>query len=169
MQKVNNLKSIEFNLRDGKAYILSSSLTTMGLWMSTVPCTKVEWHSLSSAEKFNTLNQALERSKVNVPMPENTKHHAQAVLENLGFKSWKKFYEGGYHCTIDLDIEKKEFKITPMIYLRDNTSLYGIKKGIEVLSSESTPEVVVSTLEKILARIPELTEDYYANEDVSEE
>ncbi len=141
----------------------------MGLGMSTPPFIKVEWVSLSVEEKFAILQQAFEGCKINLPMPENPKEYSKSILKELGFNSWTKFYKDGHHCGIELNIDKKQYQLTPLIYLKENEALYGIKKGIVTLSSETTSEEIITALEKVLARIPELTEDYYANEDVPEE
>lgn len=169
MRKFENLKHIELSLINNAAYISTCSLTTIGLWMIIIPCIKVDWLKLNVEEKINLIKNALERSTINVIMPKNPKDHGQAVLKDFGFSSWQKFYEGGLHCSIDLDTGKKEYKITPMIYLKENNSLYGIKKGIEVLSSDASSKEIIETMEKVLGRIPQLTENYYANEDVSED
>jgi hypothetical protein len=169
MPKSNNVKSIEFNLKNSIAYICSSSLTVMRLFMSTPPFLSLEWDKLSSQEKFAHLQHAFEGSSKDVKMPENPPEYSKSILNAFGFKSWSEFYEGGRHCSIDLDIEKKEYRISPMIYVKEQGSLFGTKTGDEIISSDATAEEVIAALEKVLNKIPQLTEDYYSNEDVSDD
>jgi hypothetical protein len=166
---MSDIQSVKINLKKGIAYICSSSLTVMKLYMSTPPFIKVEWSTLSIEEKFNHLQNAFAGSKTDVPMPDNPREYSKSIMQTFGFKSWEKFCEGGHYCAIDLSKSKKEYLFSPMIYVKEQGSLFGAKKGSEVLSLEATPEEIILTLEKVLEKIPELTEDYYANEDVSEE
>ena len=159
-----NIKSIEFSLNDGKVIACSTSYAVTRLGIFTPPFINQEWASLSIEEKFKLLTSLFEGSKMGLPMPSNPNEYSSSVLKELGFKSWKKYYTNGYHCSIDWDIIKGEYKFTPSIYSSENDSLSGLKKGVQVLSSNATPEEIILTLEKILEKIPELTEDYYANE-----
>lgn len=169
MKKTYNAKHVELNLKDGIAYISSSSLTVMGLFMSTPPFLKLEWNKLQLQEKFDYLQQAIDGSIKDVPMPENPKEYSQLIMKDFGFKSWEKFCENGCHCTIVLDLEKREYQINPMVYVKEQRSLFGAKTGSVTLSNEATPEELITTLEKVLDKIPQLTEEYYANEDISDD
>jgi hypothetical protein len=159
MQNFEHLKSIEFCLANNIAYVCSDSLTTMRLWMMTSPFVKVDWPSLTVEEKFNVLQTAFKGSKVNVPMPENTDEYSKLILEELGFSTWNKFYKSIYNCRIGLDLEKKEYKFSPMIYSKEKKALIGLKNGNQILSSNSTPEEVIAKLEQVIAKIPALSED----------
>lgn len=169
MQKSYNVKIVEFNLKNGFAYICSSSLTAIKLFVSTPPFLILEWNTLSSEEKFENLQHAFEGSGKDIPMPENPPEYSKSILKAFGFKSWEKFYEGGHHVTIDLDMDKKEYCISPMIYVKEQRSLFGAKRGDETLSINAMPDIIIATLEMVLSRIPELTEDHYANEDVADD
>jgi len=158
------MKMIEFSIKDNIAYICSASQTTMKLWMSTPPFLKVDWNKLSVQEKFITLHQAFEGSKKDLPMPKNPDEVSKSILAAFGPKSWKSFYEGGRHCSIDLDTSKNQYCITPMIYLRQNKSLYGIKEGVEFIGISSSSEEVIATLEGLLEKLPALEEAYYRKE-----
>src|SRR5687768_5804201 len=97
-----NVKTIEFNLRRGIAYICSSSRTVMKLWISTPPFIKTDWLSLSIDEKFAILLRAFEGSRDKVPMPKNSEDYSNSILKSFGFSSWKKFYQDGKHCRLIL-------------------------------------------------------------------
>ena len=97
-------------------------------------------------------------------MPKDPKAHGKAILQELGAGSWKKYYGEGRHCDIEFNPGKKEYCITPMIFLVENTSLYGIKDGIVCVSSEANPEEMISALESVLESIPRLAEEYYSKE-----
>jgi len=163
------MKRIEFSIKDSIAYICSSSQTTMKLWMSTPPFLKVEWKQLSVQEKFATLKQAFEGSKKDLPMPPNPKEFGSSILAAFGLKNWKSVYEGGRHCSIALDTDKDQYCFTPMIYLRQNKALYGIKGGIEYITASASPEEVIAVLEGLLEKLPQLEEEYYVKEQTKEE
>ena len=133
--------------------------------MSTPPFLKLEWNKLQLQEKFDYLQQAIEGSIKDVPMPKNPREYSKLIMKDFGFKSWEKFCENGYHCTIVLDLEKQEYQINPMIYVKEQRSLLGARTGSETLSNEAKPEELIITLEKVLDKIPQLTEEYYADED----
>lgn len=163
------MKMIEFSIKDSIAYICSASQTTMKLWMSTSPFLKVDWSKLSVQEKYETLQQAFEGSKKDLPMPDNPNEFSKSILAAFGLKSWKALYEGGRHCSIELDTDKNQYCLTPMVYLRQNKSLYGIKAGIEYIPASASPEDMIATLEGILEKLPRLEEEYYEKERKTED
>lgn len=162
------IKEIEFNLRDAIACINATSLTTMKLFMSSPPFIKINWVGLTVEEKYNTLLQVFEGCKEGVPMPANPSQ-SRAKLDNFGFASWKTFFEGGYHCAIALDVDARQYEFTPEVYMIRENGLYGMKSGIEHIASTATPEEFITTLERVLAKIPALTEEYYQQEDEESE
>ena len=161
------MKRIEFNLKNTVAYVNSSSLNTMRLWMSTPPFIKVDWAQLNTQEKYKVLVDALNGSKVGLPMPQNPKEFSGVVLRNFGFISWRQYCDNGKHCSIKLDIEKSQYVFTPLIYLNENNSLYGIKEGEEIVSLTASEEEIIFVLERVLHNIPRLTEEYYQRESES--
>jgi hypothetical protein len=169
MAKSYNVKIIEFNLKKGVAFICSSSLTTLKLFMSSPLFLILEWNTLTSQEKFENLQRAFEGSKKDVPMPENPSEYSKSIMKAFGFKSWEKFCEGGNHVTIDLDMDKNEYHINPMVYVKEQGSLVGAKSGDEKLSIDASPEELIFNLGKVLGRIPQLTDEYYTNSDVSDD
>jgi hypothetical protein len=158
------VKRVEFRLKDGVAQLNASSLTMMKLWISSPPFMKVGWASLTAAEKYGVLMEVFEGSRQDVPMPIDTSAKSKDILKELGIGSWKKYYSEGRHCSIRFDPEKKEYFLTPMIFLVENTSLYGIKDGIVCVSSEANPEEMISALESVLESIPRHAEEYYSKE-----
>jgi hypothetical protein len=158
------VKRIEFKLKDGVAQLNASSLTAIKIWISSPPFIKVLWTSLTCEEKYGVLMKVFQGSRLDVPIPNDTSAKSKEILKELGSSSWKKYYNEGRHCSIRFDPGKEEYCITPMIFLVDKTSLYGIKEGVVCVSSDANPEVLISSLEAVLDSIPRLTEEYYNRE-----
>src|SRR5436190_1615092 len=143
------MKIAEINLKNDVAYINSSSLTTLKLWVSTPPCLKINWALLSDDEKLKIIMEVISFSKDEVPIPENPNEYANTYLNSFGFKSWRKFYEGGSHCSIQHDIENEIFRIVPSIILKDKVTLYGLKNEVKIISGKDITQLI-PTLANIL-------------------
>jgi hypothetical protein len=135
--------------------------------MSTSPFIKINWSELTVEEKYNTLLQVFEGCKEGVPMPANP-GASRSKIDNFGFSSWKSFAEGGWHCSIKLNTDASQYDFTPMIYVVKGNGLYGMKSGIEHNALTASPEEFITTLERVLEKIPALTEEYYQQEDEEE-
>jgi hypothetical protein len=135
--------------------------------MSTPPFIKINWVELTVEEKYNTLLQVFEGCKEGVPMPPNP-GKSRSKLDNFGFDSWKKFFSVGRHCSIEFNVDADEYEFAPMIYLVKENGLYGIKSGIERIPSIAMPEEFITTFERVLEKIPSLTEEYYRQEEEEE-
>src|SRR5690349_17853763 len=116
MQQGIKLKLIEFNLNGDVAIVRPESLTVMGLHMVTLPFFKIKWSSTFAIEKLNILNQAFKECKTNLPVPKNPNEFSNSLLKEIGLKSYKEFYKGGYHCSIKFDSEANTYQFTPMIF-----------------------------------------------------
>lgn len=161
------IKEIEFNLRGAIACINATSLTTMKLFMATPPFIKTDWRDLSTEEKYNILMRVFEGCKEDVPMPANPGQSRQK-LDNFGFASWKRFFGGGSHCSIALNTDVRKYEFTPMVYTPKENGLYGMKSGIEQIASTATAEEFIATLERVLEKIPALTEEYLRGDEDEE-
>ena len=89
---------------------------------------------------------------------------SRSKIDSFGFSTWRKFAEGGRHCSIELNPGTAQFEITPLIYLTEGNILEGAKDGIEKVSSTANAKEVVAILESVLGKIPALTEEYRRHE-----
>jgi hypothetical protein len=141
----------------------------MGLGILTPSFIRTQWSKLTVKEKYEVLTQTFEGCKTGVAMPTNPDDFNKSIMKSWGLSSWKKFHEGGNHCSVGFDEKEAQYFFTPMIYLTASKSLYGIKNGIERISSTASSEDVIATLEGLLQKIPGLAEDYYQQENETDD
>lgn len=158
-----NIKYIDVILHKGVGYINPSNLTEIGLFLVSPPYIRVDWDQVGSQEKYNHLSEAFNQYRSNMPVPSDIDSYLQARMEAFEIENWEQFSKESFMCHILLDLDNREYKITPSIYLEESDSHYGIKHGIRKISEEALPEELIIEIEKVLNSIPLLTQEYIEN------
>lgn len=156
-----NIRSIDVLMNNGFAYVNSSCLTEIGLFLVAPPYLKIDWQNIDYGKKMELLLYAFDNFRTNVPVPNDIDAYLKVRQDAFQIDNLEKFYSEASMCHINLDLDKKEFEIVPDIYLRESDSHYGIKKGITTIAMGSPTESIISAIENVLKSIPELTSDYY--------
>lgn len=155
-----NIKYIDVIYHKGVGYINPSNLTEIGLFLVSPPYIKVDWDKLDSQEKYNHLTEAFNHYRSNIPLPPDIDSYLQVRMDAFEIENWVQFSNESVMCHILLDLDNREYKITPSIYLEDSDSHYGVKHGIRKVSNDSSPGELIEMVEAVLKSIPLLTQEY---------
>jgi hypothetical protein len=155
-----NIKYIDVILHKGVGYFHPSNLTEIGLFLVSPPYVKVDWDKMDSQEKFSQLTEAFYQYRSNIPAPSDIDSYLQVRMDAFEIENWVQFSNESFMCHILLDLDNREYKITPSIYLGNSDSHYGVKHGVRKVSTDATPEEFIVVVETVLKSIPLLTQEY---------
>jgi hypothetical protein len=105
-----NMKHSSVYRRQGNWYIVSSSLTSDGVWLNSGSVSKVS-DTADPAHKGQLILAALRGSKEGVPHPVDFELATAAVLEVIGCRSWSELECQAQTVTVQFD--GNEFVLTP--------------------------------------------------------
>lgn len=133
--------------KDDAYYISSSSKTTVGVWIATVPFLKVEANSTPST-KGEAVLQALDASHHGVPHPINWTELGCPLLKLAGVRSWAAFMKRAKCLDVEADGEK--LRLVPYRNLGPKEGFEPILDRAVELSLPSSPDRIGLALEEAM-------------------
>lgn len=102
------MKSCEIYVKNDEIYIICSSKTVPGFWISCEPMVKLSL-SETAASLGKCIMEVINSSKQGVPIPEKPSEVTKALLRFIGFKSWKALEKGVILFLVRYDGSKIKF------------------------------------------------------------
>lgn len=119
-------------------FIHSDSQTTVGVWISCEPFTKLP-ATVSDLELGLTVLSALNASKATVPHPTDWKSLPDPLLDLAGVRSWKKFAVGTQAVGVTRDAGRMSF--TPSKNKPDEGFFWLPEKTVDIADTSDAEHV----------------------------
>jgi hypothetical protein len=131
-------------------YVQPMSQTTSGLWVASRPLVRIDSYA-SRESKGQAALDALNASRLSVPLPSDPNGLFDPILEIAQARSYESFMKHARH--IQLTLESDRLTVIPYEKARKpRGTLLGIPEKTIELAAGATPEEIGAAMEEALSR-----------------